>query len=74
MVDKEDIKQKIIDKAEKDPEFLADLIKYPKDTIHKHFTPSTGEQIPEWVTVKIVVDTEDTVFINVSPPSTAKNY
>ncbi len=72
MVDKEGIKQKIIDKAEKEPDFLAELVKFPKQTIHKYFTPPTGEQIPEWVTVKVVVDTEDTVYINVSAPDTAR--
>ncbi len=62
-----DHKQKIIEEAEKNPDFLAALQVDPKAAIHEFFNVAPDDRIPENVTVRVVVDTPTTVFINVFP-------
>lgn len=72
MTKNQTIKQAIIDKAESDPSFLAELKKDPKAAIKKHFPQPDGRTIPDEVEVIIVEDTKDKAYINVDPSGSAK--
>ena len=72
MTDYKKTKQDIIDRAESDSGFRDELKKDPKGAIEKHFPQSDGSTIPPKTNIVIVEDSENTVFINISPPDAIK--